>query len=175
MNVITRCGWCAKRLDDLSDSVLEADESQYPVSHGICPDCQDNFEFQMGVDLHRFLDSLKVPVVVVNQTGAIQTANETMRSILGKNLSEIEGYQGGNVFECAHARLPEGCGNTIHCSGCTIRRAVMRTFASGVSETRTPATLIRSNDGSPNRFELLISTEKVGNKVLLQIVSMCPE
>ncbi len=172
--MIVRCGWCGKQLDDSPGVDGEAGNPQQPVSHGICPDCQDNLAFQMGVDLHKYLDSLKTPVVLVDQSGSVVAANAVMLSVLGKESSDIHGFPGGDVFECAYARLPQGCGHTVHCSGCTVRRAVMRTFETGISEIRTPAVLIRDNDGIPEQYDLAISTEKVGDKVLLQIDAMCP-
>jgi hypothetical protein len=89
--------------------------------------------------------------------------------MLGKGSPEIEGHKGGDVFECAYARLPEGCGNTIHCSGCTIRRTVMETHKTGKSSLRVPATLNRNDPEDPDKITLLISTEKIADVVLLRI------
>jgi len=126
----------------------------------------------MGVELGVFLDSLKLPIVVVNRRGTIVTGNDQAKKLLRKGLPEIEGYKGGEVFECAYARLPEGCGNTMHCSGCTIRRAVMRTHETGRSLLRVPATLNRNNPEHPKKTKLLISTERLTDLVLLRIDEM---
>ena len=61
----------------------------------------------MGVDLQLFLDSLGVPILVVNGEGTVVTGNHPARTLLGKGPGEVEGYKGGEVFECEHARLPE--------------------------------------------------------------------
>jgi hypothetical protein len=92
--------------------------------------------------------------------------------MLGKNLSRIEGYRGGDVFECAYARLPEGCGKTVHCSGCTIRNTVIKTFATGINYIRTPAFLFKNSNRKVKKYDLYISTEKVGDIVLLRIDEM---
>jgi len=128
--------------------------------------------FQMGVELEEFLNSLKLPVLVVNGTGVIVTGNDYARKLLRKGPVEIEGYRGGEVFECAYARLPEGCGNTMHCSGCTIRRTVMETHGTGKSFLRVPATLNTGAPQKPAGIELLISTEKIAELVLLRIDEM---
>jgi transcriptional regulator with PAS, ATPase and Fis domain len=116
-----------------------------------------------------FLDSLDAPVVVVDPAGNVISANKNARELLQKELSEIEGYPGGIVFECAFAKLPEGCGKTLHCDGCTIRNTVMDTFRSGKSHLRTPAGLTRGATEENREIQFLISTEKVKDVVLLRI------
>jgi hypothetical protein len=159
------CAWCRKDLGRIESQTVY----ENAITHGICGTCGQNLLFQMGVDLLVFLDSLKLPVVVVNQAGKIVTGNGQARTMLRKGLPEIEGYNGGEVFECAYARLPEGCGNTTHCSGCTIRRTVMETYASGRSFFRVPALLCRNTPEDPVIIKLQISTEKVSDLVLLRI------
>ena len=139
------CAWCRKELGRVDWQA----GSENVITHGICGSCRDNVLFQMGVELGVFLDSLKLPIVVVNRGGTIVTGNDQARTVLQKGLPEIEGYKGGEVFECAYARLPDGCGNTMHCSGCTIRRTVMETHGTGRSFLRVPATL---NRNTPQRI-----------------------
>lgn len=159
------CAWCKK---EIQRGDLQAD-TENVITHGICKGCRDNVLFQMGVELESFLDSLEVPVVMVNKSGAVVTANNKARKMLRKDLSEIEGYSGGQVFECEYARLPEGCGNTTHCSGCTIRRTVMKTHGTGKGFLRVQATLNQCTPEAPEEKDLLISTEKLSNVVLLRI------
>jgi PAS domain-containing protein len=139
------------------------------ITHGICGNCRDNLSFQSGVELGVFLDSLKLPIVMVDREGTIVTGNDQARKLFRKGLPEIEGYKGGEVFECAYARLPEGCGKTMHCSGCTIRRTVMETHGTGRSYLRIPATLNRNTPEDPEKIKLLISTERLADLVLLRI------
>ena len=162
------CAWCKKELGRV-DSQASFDNV---ITHGICEICRDNLLFQMGVELGEFLDSLKLPVVVVDRGGTIVTGNDQARALLRKGLPEIEGYKGGEVFECAYARLPDGCGNTMHCSGCTIRRTVMETHGTGRSLLRVPATLNRNTPEDPEKIKLLISTERFADLILLRIDEM---
>jgi transcriptional regulator with PAS, ATPase and Fis domain len=159
------CAWCRKKLG----SVDSRSGTEDVITHGICKNCGENLMFQMGVELEEFLNSLKLPVVVVNGTGTIVTGNDHAQKLLRKRPAEIQGYQGGEVFECAYARLPEGCGNTMHCSGCTIRRTVTDTYRTGKSFSRVPATLDTGALQKPERIKLLISTEKIAELVLLRI------
>jgi hypothetical protein len=158
------CAWCQT---ELGASGVGSDDG--PITHGICPSCAQNLFFQMGVELHKYLDSLPVPILVVDQEGTIRTANDKTQRMLGKDLVAIEGRKGGVVFECCFARLPEGCGNTVHCSACTIRKAVMGTFGTGKSNARVPAYLNQEDSEGRREISLLISTEKVGDVVLLAI------
>ncbi|MGD8797154.1 MAG: hypothetical protein PVJ44_01480 [Desulfobacterales bacterium] len=162
------CSWCSKEMGRVDSQ----DGSENVITHGICGSCRDNVLFQMGVDLGVFLDSLKLPIVVVNRKGKIVTGNNQARQLFGKKLTEIEGYKGGEVFECSHARLPEGCGSTTHCSGCTIRRTVMETHGTGRSFLRVPATLNRYYPENSKNVRLLISTERLADLVLLRIDEM---
>jgi len=143
--------------------------SEGVITHSICLECADKLYAELGIKLPIFIDGLDAPVVVVNSDGIVQTANKQAKSFLQKELAQIEGYRGGEVFQCAYARLPEGCGNTVHCSGCTIRRAVMETYQTGKSQHKRPAYLNRGTPESHRKMELLISTEKVNEVVLLRI------
>jgi PAS domain-containing protein len=140
--------------------------------HGICERCINNFTFQTGVPLQEYLDSLFIPVLAVDSDIVVQMANTAACRALGKELGEIVQHRGGNVFECAHARLPEGCGKTIHCSGCVIRRAVTTTYETGEAKSRIPATLCRKDDDPASSVDLTITTVKAGNVVILRVDRM---
>lgn len=156
------CAWCKKDLGGISSDQA----SEQLISHGMCAECANHFRAQMGVDIQRFLDGLNEPILIVDSDSVVLTANLKARNFLQKELIHIEGFKGGDVFECEYAMLPGGCGNTIHCSGCTIRMNVMDTFTSGKSHLETPAFLNHKTAGT---LSFLISTEKIGDVVLLRI------
>jgi hypothetical protein len=107
--------------------------------------------------------------VLVTQEGAVNSANSSALSLLDKGQAEIQGKQGGDVFECMYAELPEGCGKTVHCSGCAIRNTVMDTWETGELHLRVPAYLQQSSGGVTTRLKFLISTQKKGGMVFLRI------
>lgn len=144
------------------------------VTHGICESCHDNLTFQHGVPLGEYLDSLPHPVVAVDGDGVVLLANARACEALGKNPKDMIGQRGGNVFECAYARLPEGCGRTIHCSGCAIRRAVTKTFETGEPRYRVPATLMKDDPDHPSAVSMTITTVKAGDTVFLRVERMGP-
>jgi hypothetical protein len=71
-----------------------------------------------------------------------------------------------------YAKLPEGCGLTVHCSGCAIRNTVMDTVQTGKVHRFVPAYLNPNSDIESHRFELLISTERKGGVVFLKVEEM---
>jgi hypothetical protein len=164
------CAWCGK---DMGLVGPEGDDPKL-ITHSICGECAHHQLAQIGMEVPAFLEGLHYPVVVVDSTGIIVTGNTKALEMVKKELSQVEGYPGGEVFECEHARLPGGCGNTVHCSGCTIRKAVMETHSTGKSLLRTPATLVQHSSGDPKEIRLLISTEKVEDVVLLRIDEVNP-
>jgi hypothetical protein len=116
-----------------------------------------------------------VPVLAVNDMGQVTMANKAVLAMLGKDPTQVEGFNRGDVFECAYARLPEGCGKTVHCSGCAIRRAVSETFTTGRSLSKVPAYLNRDAATQFLQLGLLISTEKLWGMVLLRIDYIGPQ
>jgi len=121
-----------------------------------------------------FLDALSAPTLLVNQDRQVICANQQAQRLLGKELHEITGRLGGEVFACEHAELPGGCGQTVHCRTCAIRNAVMHTAATGEPCKRVPAyrDLGQLSDEKTVRF--YVSTEKDGEVVLVRIEEVSP-
>jgi hypothetical protein len=146
--------------------VKESNHADTEISHGICSNCQDNVIFQEGVSLQRYIDSLAIPIFVVDSNIRVKAVNRRACQVLGKEPTEVVQHLGGNVFECEHARLPGGCGGTIHCSGCTIRKTVTKCFATGKPQSMIPAYL---NPDLPTSKTLSITTMKVSDFVMLRV------
>ena len=162
-----RCPWCNNEFP----SEQAGPQTESRVTRGICPACREHFAFQMGVPLQTYLDSLPVPIFVVDDDMAVQAANRAGYTLLQKGPEQILKRLGGIVFECAYARLPEGCGRTVHCTGCAIRRSVAHTYETGESLMNVPAMLHCGTERDPQDVTLRISTEMMGNVVLLRLDS----
>jgi len=162
------CAWCN------TEMVVNTSESNSDgiITHVMCDDCAEHLLWPFRPTMEDFIDKLDAPVLVVNSVGNVNCANKYAREILQKELPDIVGHPGGVVFECAFARLPEGCGNTLHCDGCTIRNTVIDTFQSGLSHLKIPAGLTRGTSEVNYEIQFLISTEKVKDVVLLRIDSV---
>jgi hypothetical protein len=165
------CAWCKKEMGR-KPSAVHGDDV---ITHGICEECQYHLCAQVGMPLRRFLDGLSAPVLLVDSGGIVRTANQSAQGLVRKKLSSIEGYRGGSVFECGYAILPGGCGATVPCSGCTVRKAVMDPYESGRSLFRVPAYLNRKTSDGSQKLRFLISTEKVREVVLLRIDEVAME
>lgn len=159
------CAWCTKEIGCVEGS----GHPDTVVSHGICPSCVSNLTLQQGASLREFIDSIPVPVLVVDDDVKVRAANTAAAEALGRDVCSRDGYRGGDVLECAYARLPEGCGRTIHCSGCAIRRAVTRTFETGEPQHRVPATLHHGDPDDPSAVVLWITTVRVDGSVILRV------
>ena len=142
------------------------------VTHSICCDCADNLEFQLGVPLQRYLDSLKIPIIALNGDGKVIAMNrEAFRIHSGKTGEEMAAWP-DRIFECPHARLPEGCGNRVHCSGCTIRFATTECYRTGESLRNLPAHITHCDSDSPDKAGILISADRVDKIVFLRMVKL---
>ncbi len=142
---------------------------EFAISHGLCEKCYHHFIAQVGVTLDEYIEGLEAPTVAVVGDGRIGAANDRARTMLGKTDAEILGYLGGDVFECRYALLPEGCGRTVHCSGCTIRNTVTDTQETGRAHRDVPAVVNIDSKDENSQQRLLISTEKRGGVVFLSV------
>ena len=137
------------------------------ISYGLCKSCKNNLFYQNRVELSKYLNSLPVPIILIDPEKGIKTCNEKACEMLSKKLQEIEGHQPGIVLKCKFSKLPGGCGNTPHCVTCTIRQAIMETFTMGKSFHKIPVILNRENQ----KINLFVSTEKISGLVFLRIDS----
>lgn len=158
----TVCAWCK---NPLPADVPEGDRT----THGICAPCARRLLAEAPIPLERYLDTLDAPVILVDQDVTASFANLAASAALGIPQDEIPNQKGGNVFTCQFARTPEGCGQSQHCSGCTIRRCVTMTHATGAPFVEVPLTLQQVAGDSARDLRLSISTVKLGHLVLLRI------
>ncbi|MDE2291734.1 MAG: PAS domain-containing protein [Elusimicrobia bacterium] len=152
------CAWCGKNLGNADDVG--------PVTHGICGPCAQKVCAEATCPLRTFLDALEAPVLLLDSDGRVGTANAAARRSLGKAPESVDALLAGEVFECIHAFEPGGCGGTSHCNGCALRRAINDTWRTGHGHERVRAVLTRRGDGD---FQVVVTTEKVGEAVLLRI------
>jgi nitrogen-specific signal transduction histidine kinase len=160
------CAWCGVTIERPGYS-----QTLDPgASHGMCPACYEALVAQeSGVSLQRHIDSIPIPILLVDSNDAVVAMNAKAGSVLGKKLDATAKQPFGQVFDCIHSRLPEGCGRTIHCSGCQIRRSVAMTFETGEPQVLVPATLSLESPDQLSDAVLTITTVKRDELVLLRI------
>jgi len=158
------CAWCNKFMGN-----TDAEDGPVGnVTHSICDECADNLDFQLGVTLQRYLDSLKMPIILVDCAGNVLKANSMARDLAGTPQEQAGRGWEGKIYECAHSRLPERCSQMFHSSGCTIRFAATETYTTGRNITAVPA-LLNGCSSSQVTCDYLISTKLVNGIVQLMI------
>ena len=159
------CLYCNRDLGHIEEDEVGTEQ----VSHGLCPDCFPKFVAGTGIQFADFLDALPAPIFVFGPEGRALGANARGRVLAAKGLAELQNLPVGEVFECAYAYLPGGCGEPVHCKSCTIRSAVLDTARSGRSCSRVPAYMDLGDQTGQRSVRYLISTELAGGVVLLRI------
>jgi hypothetical protein len=159
------CMYCGRCLG----SVEATPGHPIPISHGLCSICLPTFLSGMGQPFTDFLDTLPGAVFVVDSESRVVGANTRGLQQVSRDLAAIEGRLAGEAFECRYAKLPGGCGRTLHCKSCTIRRTVTKTAETGESCFRVPAFIDLADISKDMTIRFLISTEKVNDAVLLRI------
>jgi len=160
------CAWCKKNL-----SSLPSPPGNKQISHGLCDDCRIKIEYNF-ISLEDFIDKLKKPIIIMNSKCVVLGANQKTLKMLQKSKNALKNQNAGDVMQCVYADLTEGCGHTVHCSGCTIRNSVTKTYETGQSQKNIEAYQYLNTPEKKKRMNLLISTEKIGDFVLLQISDM---
>jgi PAS domain-containing protein len=142
------CAYCRKLVRDDPGSPAT------DVSHGMCAECEEHFgRLWDGMSVSEYLDTLPKPILILDGAGRIVAANGKVAALSGCGKEELAGAPPGRAFACVRSRLPEGCGNTVHCRECTIRRALAHVQETGEPLLRAPA-WAKTEDG---RVELQIS------------------
>lgn len=160
------CAWCKKEMGRRDSAPETADL----ITHGICDACAARLIDQLGEPLKTYLDDLAVPVLVVDGAGNVHAGNRLARQCLEQEFPRQPVTPCGTAFSCQHDNPPGSCGHTPHCPTCAIRNAVLHTHQTGAPLIRQPAQVRIIPSGA--RMDLLISTQKAGELVLLRIDSM---
>ena len=83
-----------------------------------------------AVDMETVIDNLPSAVIVVDRDRRVLLANQQAAVLARKSKAEFFGLRGGEAFGCVNStQVPEGCGFAPECEFCTVRGAVMETFA----------------------------------------------
>jgi len=140
------------------------------LSHGICSKCSEHFIRQWkGLDLCEYLKAFSWPVFVVDVDRRLIACNEPAEKALGWDMGAMRGLKTGEFMECAHARLPEGCGKTVHCRDCQLRISIAETIETGKAQVNVLAYQVNLVEGVPRTRSLSISTAKIGEAVAVTI------
>jgi len=121
-------------------ALIRTVESNLPgVSHGVCRNCLPKLVKDLGQPLSEFVDELITPILVMRGDTRIVAATAAARRLSREPLEELAGLLCGDVLGCLHCHEEGGCGRTVHCLSCTIRRSVGHTFETGEPCLDVPA------------------------------------
>jgi nitrogen-specific signal transduction histidine kinase len=136
----------------------------------MCEACSQALSLQRdGTSFQRHIDSITVPILVVDSNNTVVTMNTEASNVFGSGQDARVEEVLGRVFDCFYSSLPEGCGRHIHCAGCLIRRSVATTFETGKPQILIPATLSVESLDHVCDIVLYVTTVKNDGKVLLRV------
>ena len=160
------CAWCGVEIDCSGyNEMIDPN-----TSHGMCPACSASLACQeRGAPLEEYLDTIPIPVLLVDDNNHLVTMNTQARATLKKESDETRTRLSEKVFDCVFSRSSEGCGRRIHCSGCVIRRSVTATFKTGEAWVSVPAALCATSPDQPAETVLNVTTSKIAGVVLLRL------
>jgi len=138
-------------------------------SDGVCRNCLPKLVKDLGQPLAEFVNEMSTPILVMHNDTRIVAANTAARKLSAEPLQELSGLLCGDVIGCLHSKEEEGCGRTVHCLSCTIRRSIAHTFETGESCFDVPAYMDLDLLSGDTKVRFRISTEKKGDFVLLRI------
>lgn len=123
-----------------------------------------------GLNYNEWIEAIDAPVLLMQgNPRQIVTANIRALELFEKELAEVEGHRGGQVFDCIHAFTDDGCGKDSNCDGCKIRDSIIDTFTTGMPHNGVSTTLLIKKAKKVTNHILQLSTEKVGGLVLIRI------
>ncbi len=158
----TLCAWCSK--------VLTEDKSaNAPVSHGICSDCLKKMLGQTRLGLADFLNSIEVPVLLLDENRALRQINETAEKFMGKFVYKLDGSKLGLAIECLHVGVMGECGVSAYCGGCAFRRTIRDTHSDGLPRYGEYSQQTISAADGPKERRFRFSTSRIGDMVLVAI------
>lgn len=116
------------------------------------------------------LERITVPVLLMQgNPRQVVTANAKALQLFGKELCQVEGHRGGQVFDCVHSFTAAGCGKDVNCEHCPIKNAIVDTFTTATPHSAVSATLQVKKAGRLEYRALQVSTEMVGELALVRI------
>ena len=117
-----------------------------------------------------FVNSLEFPTLLMQaDPRQVIAANKKACELFTKEFNQIEGYRGGQVFDCIHSFTEKGCGLDPNCEDCKIKGAVVTTFSSGKSHVGVQTILDIKKHNTITPYDIKVSTEKVGGFALITI------
>lgn len=116
------------------------------------------------------LDTLPVPVFVVDNDIRIHDLNIAASQMFGVNKRQIYQMRGGDALHCLNSfETSEGCGRSSHCENCVIRNSI-RTSLEGEGTSRRRMKFRVGRDTEASELDLLITSNRLPGTSLVLLV-----
>lgn len=159
------CAWCGQDIDTVKQRAIP----DPIITHGICNSCKANMINQMEFDVQKFLDSMDDPIIIVDSDAIVLAGNSKAEQILGKSSAKLIGLSLGETFHCENVFDKTLCGQSENCPTCELRAQIVATHASGSGQRNKPVLIKVKEESSTYSLRVGISSEKMGNSILLRI------
>jgi hypothetical protein len=156
------CSYCGKLIRTIESNL-------HGASDGVCRNCLPKLVKELGQPLWEFIDELSTPILIVREDMRVVAANVAARALSPEPLEELAGLLCGEVIGCLHSREEGGCGKTVHCLSCAIRKCVNYTSVTGESCFDIPTYPDIGLLSGKTDVRFRVSTGKKGDFVLLKI------
>ncbi|OFZ25682.1 MAG: hypothetical protein A2381_09225 [Bdellovibrionales bacterium RIFOXYB1_FULL_37_110] len=162
-----QCAWCGKGLGPVA---LPTNKGGEEISHGICSMCEFHMKASSAtMELNDYIEDFPHPIVITGNDRVILNANRVARVALGKDNVPVQKLPAGKVFECKNAFLPGGCGKTVHCGTCNLRKVIMDTFNFEKQYQDEQIIIEQAPDDSSRALKMSVSSLKIDGVVYLKI------
>ncbi len=122
------------------------------------------------LNYREWIEAIDAPLLLMQgNPRQVITANRRALELFEKELHEVEGRRGGQVFDCIYAFTEDGCGKDSNCEGCKIRDGIIDTFTTGKPHNGVSTSLQIKKGTGTMTYVLQVSTEKVGDLALVRI------
>lgn len=133
----------------------------------ICESCHR--QLPTGTGNSAWLEAIDAPILLLQgKPRQVVGANRRALALFGKELSEVAGHRGGQVFDCLHSFTEAGCGLDSNCERCKIKDAIVETFTTSAPHA-VISTLPIKNGDETSTYLLQISTQKIGDLALVRV------
>ncbi|MFZ2162405.1 MAG: PAS domain-containing protein [Sideroxyarcus sp.] len=158
----TECKVCGKGTVSVSQAAPGS------ITFGICAACVT--QVSDTPDSRAVLEAIHAPILLLHgNPRQVVSANKMALRLFGKEMYEVAGYRGGQVFDCIHSFTEAGCGKDENCENCKIKNAIVNTFTTGESHNGVATALqIKKPDGIKECI-MQVSTERAGDLALVRV------
>ncbi|MHB8765200.1 MAG: PAS domain-containing protein, partial [Deferrisomatales bacterium] len=102
------------------------------------------------------LRAMPLAVAVLGPDLAVVALNGAAEKMFGAPEVEVVGRRAGDAFHCVNAAAsPEGCGHSVDCGECLLRRAGLAAIAGQTVEQQEFAVRIRRGGAAEEKYVLL--------------------